>query len=100
MICGFDFNLDTAVMDCRQWLASDSGVEIEYIETQRASLENILRLDTSLTESQQTTIKRVEKMLYEHLVANGAVSSPVLRDDAQGGDLLHLPLDNTDLAAG
>lgn len=93
MICGFEFDIDTAVMDCQKWLSSDSGVQIEHIETQRASLENILRLDTTLTADQQGTIKKVEKILYEYLVANGGISAPVLRDEAQGGDLLYIPFD-------
>lgn len=100
MVCGFDFNIDTAVADCREWLASDPDTELEYIETQRASLNNMMRLDTTLNDEQHAIIKQIEKLLYDYLVEHGAVSSPVLREDAQGGDLLHLPLDNTALTTG
>ncbi len=50
----------------------------------------MMRLDTTLNDEQHAIIKQIEKLLYDYLVEYGAVSSPVLREDAQGGGLLHI----------
>ncbi len=90
MICGFNFSTDTAIEQCKEWLSNECDLDLEHLETQRASIENIIRLDTTLSEDDKVTLTQVERMLYDHLVSNGAISAPVLRDDALGGDLLDL----------
>lgn len=93
MVCGFDFSLDSAVNDCKLWLASCPDVEIEYIETQRASIVNILRLNTSLSSDQQAVLVAVERLLHDYLIDNAAEYSQTPTDEALGGDLLYLPPD-------
>jgi len=97
MFCGFDFTAETADADCQAWLDEHPDVELEYIETQRASLANMLRLSPTLTEEGRAALQRAEQQLHNHLLAQGAVSAPALHDDALGGDLLDLGFDATPL---
>jgi len=97
MFLGFDFSPDTAVAQCKAWLEDVDGLSLEYIETQRASIEGMLKHPHELSVSEGKALAQVEKMLYDYLVNNGAVSSPVLRDEALGGDLLAIPFDREGL---
>ncbi|MFT6905829.1 MAG: hypothetical protein ACJAS1_002492 [Oleiphilaceae bacterium] len=91
MFLGFNFDPDTAVEHLREFFDSGEDVELEYIETQRASISGMLKHPHLLTDHQKESLETVEKMLYDYLCKNGAVSSPVLLDEAIGGDLLHIP---------
>ena len=94
---GFDFDPDTAVAQCKDWLENGEDLDLEHIETQRASIEGMLKHPQEYTKAKGKALAEVEKMLYDYLVENGAVSSPVLRDKALGGDLLHIPFDRESL---
>jgi hypothetical protein len=93
MFLGFDFDPDKAVEQLQEWLDSGEDVELEYIETQRASIGGMLKHPHLLTNSQKKSLETAEKMLYDYLCKRGAVSTPVLIDEALGGDLLHIPFD-------
>lgn len=94
MVCGFNFAIDTAVDDCQDWLNSQPEVPLEHIETQRASLYNMLKVDTGLTHQERAVIERVEVMLFDYLVRAGAKLSPVVRDVTLGGDLVDTGFDS------
>jgi len=40
---GFDFDPNTAVAECKAWLENGEDLDLEHIETQRASIEGMLR---------------------------------------------------------
>lgn len=90
MFCGFDFEISTVVRDCQEWLDSSPDTELEHIETQRSSIQRMIDLSVDLPSEDLASLQEAEKYLYEYLVANGAVSSPVLNDDALGGDLVNI----------
>jgi hypothetical protein len=94
---GFDFDPDSAVQQCRHWLENADDLCLEHVETQRASLEGMIKHPHLMTVGQGEALGKAEKILYDYLVENGAVSSPVLRDKALGGDLLHIPFDRESL---
>ena len=94
---GFDFDPDTAIAQCKAWLENGEDLYLEHVETQRSSIEGMLKHPHLFSKAQGNVLAEVEKMLYEYLVANGAVSSPVLRDEALGGDLLNIPFDRASI---
>jgi hypothetical protein len=91
MFLGFNFNPLTAVAECEAWLANGEDLDLEHIETQRASLEGMIKNPQELTGHESEELAKAEKILYQFLCDNGAVSSPVLRDEALEGDLLAIP---------
>jgi hypothetical protein len=97
MFLGFDFDPVNAVAQCEHWLSAGEGLDLEYIESQRASIAGMLKHPHLLTVPQGNALSIVEKKLYSYLCENGGVSSPVLRDSALGGDLIHIPFDRENL---
>jgi hypothetical protein len=90
MFLGFDFSPDTALENCTNYLETDD-IDLEHLETQRASIAGMLNHDYLMDDNQRETLRKVEKKLYKYLCENGAVSSPVLLDEPIGGDLLNIP---------
>jgi len=93
MFLGFDFDPENADVQFNEWLESGEDVDLEYLETQRAQLSNMLKNEHLVSAKQRGPIERCEKLMYDYLINNGAVSAPVLRDDALEGDLLNVPFD-------
>jgi hypothetical protein len=91
---GFDFDPDSAVQDCLNWLESADDLCLEHVETQRASLEGMIKHHHLITVEQGEALAAVEKILYDYLCNNGGVSAPVIRGEALGGDLLDIPFDS------
>jgi hypothetical protein len=67
---GFDFDPDSAVQDCLNWLESADDLCLEHVETQRASLEGMIKHPHLMTVEQGAALSKVEKMLYDYLVEN------------------------------
>jgi hypothetical protein len=93
--CGFSFNPETAEADCQEWLNGQPDIELEYLETQRASIQIMISQQPYLNDHQVHALTAVEKLLYSYIVNAGGVSSPVLRCSALGGDLVHINFDST-----
>jgi hypothetical protein len=94
---GFDFTPESALSICKQWLDAGEDLDLEHIETQRATLQNMLKHHHRFDETQRQSVEAAEKILYNYLCSHGGISSPVLHDDALGGDLIHAPLDRGEL---
>ncbi len=95
MFLGFDFDPNTALDSCNHWLENTDDIDLEHLETQRASIAGMLNHDYLMDDDQRQTLQKVEKRLYQYLCENGAVSSPVLFDEALGGDLLNVPFNRS-----
>lgn len=93
MFLGFQFDPIYADTDCNQWLENSDDINMEHLETQRASIANMLKLPHLLSKKQEASLQKAETMIYNYLCDNGGISSPVLRDEALGGDLLQVNFD-------
>jgi hypothetical protein len=95
MYLGFEFEPSQALEVCKEYLLSGFDIDIEHLETQRASIQNMLKLYPSMKDNDRDQLVQTEKLIYNYLVDHGGISSPVLNDEALGGDLVHIPYNST-----